>query len=420
MENWQCLLLLTAITLRPCSGGVRKNDDGIDPFGFLRNIYSALLLRDEPFVRDSELKELRRPANLAVIQQTKDKALSQGRDEADGPVVFTKNGQIKGVTVDKAHIFYGVPYADPPVGAYRWKPPRPVSPWSGVYNASFPRAACMQVCSGSSSAECPKKGRLDSSFRAQFLCPPLRGIMGSWTSRRLFSGKSKVNDILRNNRLKRVCLFGLSSALQEPPQKKECCLFMGSLTSQCLLWRPSYIIPTKTRITHYTAPGCGEVIYFSPLYFLFQIVTDYVFLCPSRRSAHAAVATGSQVWMYVFDHVASDCSVWSGLTFCYKHVCHGAELPFLFDSALVANYSLSPSEKLLSNRMLCYWGAFAHTGDPSSRLQQTAFCREQRLPVWPRYSDTSDWLVMNLTVRSHAQVGTRNHICDFWDRLGIY
>ncbi|MEQ2225961.1 hypothetical protein ILYODFUR_022901 [Ilyodon furcidens] len=169
MENWQCLLLLTAITLRPCSGAVTKNDDGIDPFGFLRNIYSALLLRDEPFVRDSELKELRRPADLAVIQQTKDKALSQGREEADGPVVFTKNGQIKGVTVDKAHIFYGVPYADPPVGAYRWKPPRPVSPWSGVYDASFPRAACMQVCSGSSSAECPKKVSEDCLFLNIFI-----------------------------------------------------------------------------------------------------------------------------------------------------------------------------------------------------------------------------------------------------------
>uniref|UniRef100_A0A3Q4M548 Carboxylesterase type B domain-containing protein n=1 Tax=Neolamprologus brichardi TaxID=32507 RepID=A0A3Q4M548_NEOBR len=106
-----------------------------------------------------------------------------------------------------------------------------------------------------------------------------------------------------------------------------------------------------------------------------------------------------------------------GLTFCYEHSCHGAELPFLFHSASVANFTLSPSEKLLSSRMLCYWGAFAHTGDPSSRSQQTTFCREKRLPIWPRYSDTSGFLVMNLTVRSHTQAGTRNHICDFWDQL---
>uniref|UniRef100_A0A3Q2QQF8 Si:ch73-89b15.3 n=1 Tax=Fundulus heteroclitus TaxID=8078 RepID=A0A3Q2QQF8_FUNHE len=136
MESWQCVLLLTAITLRPCSADGRKTDDGNDPVSFLRNIYSGLLVRAEPFLRDSELKELRRPLDLAVIRQTKDKQLSQ----SDGPVVFTKNGRIKGVTVEKAHIFYGVPYADPPVGAYRWKPPRPVSPWSGVYDASFPRA----------------------------------------------------------------------------------------------------------------------------------------------------------------------------------------------------------------------------------------------------------------------------------------
>lgn len=151
-----------------------------------------------------------------------------------------------------------------------------------------------------------------------------------------------------------------------------------------------------------------------------QIVTDYVFHCPSRSSARAGTATGSKVWMYMFDHVASDPRVWSGLTFCYEHACHGAELPFLFGSASVANFTLSLSEKLLSNRMLCYWGAFAHTGDPSSRAQQTTFCHQQRLPVWPRYADTSSWLVMNLTVRSHAQVGTRDHICDFWDHLGIY
>lgn len=149
-------------------------------------------------------------------------------------------------------------------------------------------------------------------------------------------------------------------------------------------------------------------------------MTDYVFLCPSRKAARAGTKVGSAVWMYVFDHVTSDHSVWSGLSFCYEHVCHGAELPFLFDTASVANFTLAPPERLLSNRMLCYWGTFAHTGDPASRMKQSSFCRQQRLPAWPRYSDTSSWLVMNFTVRSHAQVGTRDHICDFWDKLGIY
>ncbi len=149
-------------------------------------------------------------------------------------------------------------------------------------------------------------------------------------------------------------------------------------------------------------------------------MTDYIFLCPSRRSARAGVASGSSVWMYVFDHVPSDPGVWSGLKFCYRHACHGAELPFVFDSAPVANLSMTPAERLLSNRMLCYWGAFAHTGDPGSHADSSVFCRQQRPPAWPRYTDNSGWLIMNLTLHSHAQTGSRDDICDFWDALGIY
>lgn len=157
-----------------------------------------------------------------------------------------------------------------------------------------------------------------------------------------------------------------------------------------------------------------------PLFYSLQIVTDYIFLCPTRKSARLGTAAGSSVWMYVFDHVTSDPSVWSGLACCYQHACHGAELPFVFDSAPVANFTLLLAEKLLSNRMLCYWGAFAHGGDPSGRARQTTFCKEQRPPVWPRYSDHGGWLLMNLTVRLHAQVEARSHVCDLWDQLGIY
>ncbi|XP_013129621.1 cAMP-regulated D2 protein isoform X2 [Oreochromis niloticus] len=155
MENWHCLLLLCTLSLELSSGGVTKNDDDIDLVSFLRNIYP------EPFIinRDFEinsLEELGRPGDPAIIQQTKDKPVTQDTNGAAGPVVITKDGQIKGITVDKAHVFYGVPYASPPVGAYRWKPPRPVSPWHGVYDASFPRAACMQFCSRAITEECPK------------------------------------------------------------------------------------------------------------------------------------------------------------------------------------------------------------------------------------------------------------------------
>lgn len=162
MESWHCLLLLGTLSLALASGEVTKNDDDINLVSLLKSIYPGLLVRDEPFITNQDLdlvnslKELRLPEPLSVTEQTKDKPVRQDTNGAPGPVVLTKDGRIKGVTVDKAHIFYGIPYADPPVGAYRWKPPRPVTPWPGVYDASFPRAACMQACSGPIAEECPR------------------------------------------------------------------------------------------------------------------------------------------------------------------------------------------------------------------------------------------------------------------------
>ncbi|MCI4379552.1 hypothetical protein PGIGA_G00229740 [Pangasianodon gigas] len=153
---------------------------------------------------------------------------------------------------------------------------------------------------------------------------------------------------------------------------------------------------------------------------LSQIVTDFVFLCPARCSARAALSMGGAVWMYVFDHAPSDHKVWAGLTFCYDHACHGAELPFLFDSAPVANFSFTARESRLANQMVCYWGAFAHSGDPNSHREHTPFCRNQRLAPWPKYTPARGWPVLNLTLQTHLQHGNRDHFCDFWDRLDIY
>jgi len=42
------------------------------------------------------------------------------------------------------YAFVGIPYAAPPVGALRWKPPRPVTPWSGVRSTTAFGAVCPQ------------------------------------------------------------------------------------------------------------------------------------------------------------------------------------------------------------------------------------------------------------------------------------
>src|ERR1043166_820541 len=58
--------------------------------------------------------------------------------QPSNPVVQIESGALQG-TMAPEHpgvvFFRGIPYAAPPVGEVRWKPPRPVKPWSGTRRA---------------------------------------------------------------------------------------------------------------------------------------------------------------------------------------------------------------------------------------------------------------------------------------------
>jgi carboxylesterase type B len=53
-----------------------------------------------------------------------------------GAVVKTADGELRGSVVDGVHEFLGVPYAAPPSGPNRLRPPQPVAPWSGLRDAT--------------------------------------------------------------------------------------------------------------------------------------------------------------------------------------------------------------------------------------------------------------------------------------------
>jgi len=60
---------------------------------------------------------------------------SCGRDDSDPYVddpISVTGGKISGAKQDGMRIYKGIPYAAPPVGNLRWKPPAAVIPWSGV------------------------------------------------------------------------------------------------------------------------------------------------------------------------------------------------------------------------------------------------------------------------------------------------
>ena len=60
------------------------------------------------------------------------------------PVVRVETGDLQGVVDDAVASFKGIPYAAPPVGELRWRPPQPAAKWAGVRQAAEFGADCMQ------------------------------------------------------------------------------------------------------------------------------------------------------------------------------------------------------------------------------------------------------------------------------------
>ena len=59
-------------------------------------------------------------------------------------VVRVDGGELQGVVDDGVASFKGIPYAAPPVGELRWRPPQPPAPWTGVRPAAEFGVDCMQ------------------------------------------------------------------------------------------------------------------------------------------------------------------------------------------------------------------------------------------------------------------------------------
>ena len=64
----------------------------------------------------------------------------------EAPIAKTEFGSVKGKLSNDGKIsaFLGIPYAAPPVGALRWKPPQPPAAWTGIRETTNYGSRCMQ------------------------------------------------------------------------------------------------------------------------------------------------------------------------------------------------------------------------------------------------------------------------------------
>jgi para-nitrobenzyl esterase len=94
--------------------------------------------------------------------------LSRRQTSGGLDVVPTESGLVSG-SGDRVRVYEGIPFAAPPVGERRWRPPEPVVPWDGIREATTFAADCPQAMRPGSRA-----GRMDEDCLALNIWTPAR------------------------------------------------------------------------------------------------------------------------------------------------------------------------------------------------------------------------------------------------------
>jgi para-nitrobenzyl esterase len=74
--------------------------------------------------------------------------------QAPAPTATIKQGPLTGAVVEGVEEFWGIPYAAPPVGDLRWKPPTAPARWTAARDASKAGATCQPTQKGEYTEDC--------------------------------------------------------------------------------------------------------------------------------------------------------------------------------------------------------------------------------------------------------------------------
>ena len=103
-------------------------------------------------------------SNAASISETTSSAQQETTSYAyvQGVTQTTRYGTVEGFAEDGALHWYGVPYAQAPVGELRWKAPQPLEPWEGTLDATESLAAS-QTASVQASKDTAGNGTVETT-----------------------------------------------------------------------------------------------------------------------------------------------------------------------------------------------------------------------------------------------------------------
>jgi para-nitrobenzyl esterase len=96
------------------------------------------------FASSASRKGMARALVLGLLVAASGYSISAMAEE-DGSVVQTAEGPVRGLMKNGVYEFLGIPYAAPPVGNLRWRPPQPVRHWDEPHNATKFANTCPQA-----------------------------------------------------------------------------------------------------------------------------------------------------------------------------------------------------------------------------------------------------------------------------------
>ena len=297
------------------------------------------------------------------------------------PIVRIDDGLVRGTTAGTADEFLGIPYAAPPTGNLRWRPPAPPTSWEGVRDATQFGPSCPQP------TEIP--GVVDGSV--------LPESIGTAIARGQFARVPILNGITHDEEMIFVDALGIAVSggtdVPVPDRPVTPANYQANIAS---------VLGVPAARAAAIAAEYPAGAYPSADLALSTLVSDANFACPALQlDRWTARRVPTYAYQFNDDHAPVNVAPPGALP---PIATHGTELPYLFDQPNAPfPATLTAAQQALAASMRAAWANFAASGDPSSRA----------LP-WPSFGDGAQ--VMSL-VPPQPQVETdfaAAHHCAFW------